>query len=58
MRILTLTALLAACPAWADPMTDLGKVLFFDINLSINGTQSCASCYDPAAGFAASGSAV
>lgn len=29
----------------------LGKKLFFDPNLSVNRTQSCASCHDPAVGF-------
>lgn len=31
---------------------DLGKALFFDVNLSKNRTQSCASCHDPEHGFA------
>lgn len=30
----------------------LGEALFFDVNLSKNRTQSCASCHDPAYGFA------
>ncbi|MCB2129636.1 MAG: c-type cytochrome [Rhodobacteraceae bacterium] len=30
---------------------ELGKSLFFDANLSVNGDQSCASCHDPAFGF-------
>lgn len=29
----------------------LGKMIFFDPSLSINGNQSCASCHDPAYGF-------
>ncbi|HSV85823.1 MAG TPA: cytochrome c peroxidase [Levilinea sp.] len=29
----------------------LGKALFFDPNLSVNGTQSCAACHGPEAGF-------
>jgi cytochrome c peroxidase len=29
----------------------LGKMLFFDVNLSVNGTQSCATCHDPGVGF-------
>ena len=33
-------------------MRSVGKELFFDQNLSSNGNQSCASCHDPAAGFA------
>jgi len=30
----------------------LGERLFFDVNLSANRTQSCASCHDPAQAFA------
>ncbi len=30
----------------------LGKLLYFDKNLSINNNQSCASCHSPRAGFA------
>ena len=30
---------------------ELGKVLFFDKNLSKNRTQSCATCHNPKAGF-------
>ncbi|WP_373511007.1 cytochrome-c peroxidase [Thiocapsa sp.] len=30
----------------------LGRLLFFDPNLSRNRTQSCATCHDPDAGFA------
>jgi cytochrome c peroxidase len=29
----------------------LGKAIFFDENLSLNGNQSCASCHDPAWGW-------
>jgi len=29
----------------------LGKQLYFDNNLSLNRTQSCASCHDPQSGF-------
>lgn len=39
----------------ANPMTAekaaLGRHLFFDARLSGNGTQSCASCHDPARAF-------
>lgn len=31
---------------------ELGALLFHDVNLSANRTQSCASCHDPANGFA------
>jgi cytochrome c peroxidase len=35
-----------------DPdMVMLGKHLFFDEDLSLNGNQSCATCHDPAWGF-------
>ena len=34
-----------------NAVADLGRALFFDINLSYNRTQSCASCHDPARAF-------
>lgn len=38
-----------------NPMTlekvELGEMLFFDTRLSADGTQSCASCHDPARAF-------
>lgn len=52
---------LAAAPALAsdpDPLAGLGQALFFAPELSVTGTQSCASCHDPAAGFAAGDAAV
>ncbi|MCG3683636.1 cytochrome-c peroxidase [Aliarcobacter butzleri] len=30
---------------------DLGRILFFDVNLSKNRTQSCATCHNPNVGF-------
>jgi cytochrome c peroxidase len=33
------------------PKEQLGRSLFFDENLSINGDQSCASCHGPEAGW-------
>jgi cytochrome c peroxidase len=33
------------------PKVELGRLLFFDPLLSGNGTQSCASCHDPARAF-------
>lgn len=33
------------------PMEELGKSIFFDDGLSINGNQSCASCHGPEVGF-------
>lgn len=37
----------------ADDLTkeELGKNLFFDVNLSKNRTQSCATCHNPQVGF-------
>lgn len=51
---MTLIALGLPCAGMAQqltPLQDLGEALFFDVDLSINRTQSCASCHDPAAGF-------
>lgn len=54
MRPLMFCLTLAVSPAFADAsLQDLGEALFFDPSLSINGTQSCASCHDPASGFSA-----
>ncbi len=36
----------------AGTMEELGRALFFDANLSQPAGQACASCHDPAAGFA------
>ncbi len=51
---LTAAAILAATAATSSayaailmPIEQLGKSIFFDINLSINQNQSCASCHDP-----------
>lgn len=35
----------------AEEMAELGRDLFFDVNLSQNRTQSCASCHDPLRAF-------
>lgn len=34
-----------------DEIAGLGRTLFFDTNLSINRSQSCASCHDPGQAF-------
>nr|WP_319948005.1 cytochrome c peroxidase [uncultured Shimia sp.] len=34
-----------------DSLEALGEALFFDVNLSANRTQSCATCHDPEYGF-------
>ncbi|EAR07356.1 cytochrome-c peroxidase [Reinekea blandensis] len=43
-------------PAYRDGFSpqviDLGRYLFFDPVLSVNGTQSCATCHDPSRGMA------
>jgi cytochrome c peroxidase len=41
----------AAAQSALTPMEELGKLLFFDTNLSEPAGQSCASCHDPAFGF-------
>ena len=58
-RILAIAAGLGLCAAaWAqapqlyDSRASLGEALFFDVNLSRNRTQACASCHDPETGFA------
>lgn len=61
VAILISTVLINACgsgggssSASTDPVNtrSVGKKLFFDTSLSSNGNQSCASCHDPASGFA------
>ena len=45
----------------AAPLTneeELGKMLFFDEDLSLNGNQSCATCHAPAVGWVGPDSAV
>jgi cytochrome c peroxidase len=55
---LVVVLLITGCQAPAEPkpgLTDqemLGNALYFDTNLSNPPGQSCASCHDPAAGFA------
>ena len=43
--------MLAALEATADDLAVLGEALFFDTNLSLDRTQSCATCHNPAAAF-------
>jgi cytochrome c peroxidase len=47
-----LTTAISAPPMAQTPMEALGERLFFDVNLSANRTQSCATCHDPGYGFA------
>lgn len=45
-------AIAMATPGLAfDSLEELGEALFFDVNLSKNRTQSCATCHDPEYGF-------
>lgn len=44
-------AWLLSAGAYADSAADAGRALFFDTNLSLNRTQSCATCHDPARAF-------
>lgn len=47
----TRTALPAHRDGFSPEEIDLGRYLFFDPLLSVDGSQSCASCHDPALGF-------
>lgn len=38
-------------PPFYESVEELGEALFFDPNLSLNRTQSCATCHDPLHGF-------
>lgn len=61
LLILTLVILATTAVAQDDeltPMEQVGKMLYFDENLSANENQSCASCHDPAWGFAGPDSAI
>lgn len=53
MKKLVLIALFLVANLLANSISkeDLGKTLFFDVNLSKNRTQSCATCHNPEAGF-------
>lgn len=54
-RSLAIACVLASSPALAEDVPTtleaLGERLFFDVNLSANRTQSCATCHDPERGF-------
>lgn len=51
-RVALLVGVLGTPLAWAfATVEDLGRALYFDVNLSQNRTQSCATCHDPEAGF-------
>ena len=48
---LLLFVFLGVAEAQLTPEQQLGNALYFDVNLSINRNQSCASCHDPLTGF-------
>lgn len=52
LAVAALLSLPLSLPAIASgTAADLGRALFFDVNLSAARTQSCATCHDPVAGF-------
>jgi len=48
--LLVISWAIAADPE-LTPIQQLGKSIFFDVNLSINKNQSCAACHDPEVGW-------
>jgi len=53
-----MVALSSACQAALSAKETLGKLLFFDRNLSLNGNQACSSCHLPEAGWSGDDSAI
>jgi len=53
--VIAIVACCALAQAHADPpdpaLVEFGRALFFDTRLSLNRTQSCATCHDPARAF-------
>jgi len=49
--ICSLSISLVASADDLTPKEELGKAIFFDLSLSINQNQSCASCHDPEWGW-------
>ena len=47
-----------ADPIVLTPEEELGRLIFFDANLSINNNQSCATCHAPNAGWTGPDSAI
>jgi cytochrome c peroxidase len=48
----SVSATATAAMVASSPLIELGRELYFDMNLSRNGNQSCAACHDPKFGFA------
>jgi cytochrome c peroxidase len=55
-----LTMLVVTLPAQQalTPKEQLGKAIFFDERLSLNGNQSCATCHHPSAGWVGADSSI
>jgi cytochrome c peroxidase len=49
--VLLLVVAGASANGGLTPQQELGKALFFDENLSLNGNQSCATCHAPSVGW-------
>ena len=47
-----------AAQSTLTPEEELGKAIFFDVNLSLNGNQSCATCHAPQSGWTGPDSAI
>src|SRR3990167_1620190 len=47
----TLAASATAREAHSETMKTLGQALYFDVNLPLKRTQSCATCHNPEKGF-------
>jgi cytochrome c peroxidase len=56
--IVVLASAFTAGAAELSPAEQLGKLLFFDANLSTPPGQSCAECHDPAVGWTGPGSSI
>jgi len=59
--LISVLAVFWMSPALGQGLSDLeqlGKSIFFDNALSINGNQSCAACHDPAVGWTGPDSAI
>jgi cytochrome c peroxidase len=51
ISVLFLVSAISVSASALTPNEQLGKSIFFDEALSINGNQSCASCHDPKSGW-------
>ena len=58
VTVLALAGVVAAQGATLTPVQELGKMLFFDTNLSVPPGQACAACHAPAVGFTGPDSAI